>query len=87
MVTIGLTIFGAELRAGEAAAPAAQPTPQQRAAQLQQWLKASQAQLRAYQWIETTAVTMDGEEKSRIDRKSTRLNSSHGGISRMPSSA
>ena len=47
------------------AAPGAQPTPQQRAAMLQQWLKASQAQLRGYQWIETTAVSMDGDEKSR----------------------
>lgn len=41
------------------------PTPQQRIAMLQQWLKASQAQLRAYQWIETTAISMKGEEKSR----------------------
>ena len=30
---------------------------------------------------------LEKEYESRIDRKSTRLNSSHGGISRMPSSA
>lgn len=32
---------------------------------LQEWLKASQARLRTYQWIETTVVTKDGQEKSR----------------------
>jgi hypothetical protein len=41
------------------------PTPQQRAAMLQQWLKASQAQLRAYEWVETTVIAKDGQEKSR----------------------
>jgi hypothetical protein len=32
---------------------------------LKQWLQASQAQLRSYEWIETTVVATDGEEKSR----------------------
>ena len=32
-------------------------------------------------------MTGGGGERFPIDRKSTRLNSSHGGISRMPSSA
>ena len=41
------------------------PTPQQRVAMLQQWLKASQVQLRAYQWVETTVLAKAGEEKSR----------------------
>jgi hypothetical protein len=52
-------------QAPPAAAPQAQPTPQQRAAMLKQWLQASQAQLRAYEWVETTVVSKDGEEKSR----------------------
>jgi hypothetical protein len=47
-----------------AQAPAQQPTPQQRVAMLKQWLQASQGQLRAYEWIETTAVALKGEEKS-----------------------
>lgn len=41
------------------------PTPQQRAAMLKQWLAASQAQLRGYEWIETTVISKGGEEKSR----------------------
>lgn len=47
--------------------PAAQPppTPQQRVAMLKQWLQASQAQLRAYEWVETTVISVKGEEKSR----------------------
>lgn len=55
----------------QAPAPAgqAQPTPQQRAAMLKQWLQASQAQLRAYEWIETTVVSKGGEEKSRKQKR------------------
>lgn len=41
------------------------PTPQQRVANLKAWLKASQIQLRNYEWVETTVVAKDGEEKSR----------------------
>ena len=48
-----------------ASAPSGSPSPQQRAAMLQQWMKASQAQLRAYEWVETTVVAKGGEEKSR----------------------
>ena len=51
-----------------AADPPAQ-TPQQRAANLQQWLKASQVQLRGYEWIETTVVAKGGEEKSRKQQR------------------
>jgi hypothetical protein len=49
------------------AAPEAQPapTPQQRVAMLKQWLQASQAQIRGYEWIETTVIAKGGEEKSR----------------------
>jgi hypothetical protein len=40
----------------------APPTPQQRVAMLKEWLKASQAQLHTYQWIETTVISHDGKE-------------------------
>lgn len=53
------------MAAQPAAQPQAAPSPQQRVAMLKQWLQASHAQLRTYQWIETTVVSMDGEEKSR----------------------
>ena len=36
---------------------------------------------------DVTKVVQDATKTTEIDRKSTRLNSSHGGISRMPSSA
>lgn len=49
-----------------AQAPQAQPpTPEQRVAMLKQWLQASQAQLRSYEWVETTVTSKGGEEKSR----------------------
>jgi hypothetical protein len=50
------------------AAPAPQPpqpTPQERVAMLKQWLQASGKQLRAYEWIETTVVSLGGEQKVR----------------------
>jgi hypothetical protein len=53
------------LGAVNAAAEQTPPTPQQRVAMLKQWLQASQAQLRSYEWIETTVVAKGGEEKSR----------------------
>jgi hypothetical protein len=49
--------------------PAAQPTPQQRAAMLKQWLQASQAQLRAYEWIESTTVSVGGEVRSHLQKR------------------
>ena len=46
-------------------APPPPPTPQQRVAMLKQWMQASQMQLRAYEWMETTVMLKSGEEKSR----------------------
>jgi hypothetical protein len=39
--------------------------PQERVAALKQSLQQSQAKLRTYEWIETTAISLKGEEKSR----------------------
>jgi hypothetical protein len=44
---------------------AQQPTPADRAAQLKANLDASQAVLRQFEWIQTTVVSVKGEEKSR----------------------
>jgi hypothetical protein len=44
---------------------AQQPTAAERAALLKATLAASQAVLRQYEWIETTVVSLKGEEKSR----------------------
>lgn len=46
-------------------APTPQPTAQDRVGMLKAWLAQSQAQLRNYQWVETTVVAKSGEEKSR----------------------
>lgn len=80
-VLLGQLLAGPGLAAGPAAStspaplilaqaqPQAQPTPQQRAAMLSQWLQASQAQVRAYEWIETTVVSKDGEQKSSTQKR------------------
>jgi hypothetical protein len=52
-----------------AQAPAPEETLQDRVAQLKAWLKASQDQLRAYQWIETTTITVNGEQKSQVEKR------------------
>src|SRR5580765_6010336 len=48
-----------------APAPAPAPTGQDRVAALKQSLGSSMAALRKYEWMETTVVSMKGEEKSR----------------------
>ena len=52
-------------------APAAKPppTPDQMVAALKQNLADSQKRLRQYQWIETTAISLKGEEKSRKQQR------------------
>jgi hypothetical protein len=52
-----------------APAPQTEPTPQQRAAAIKQQLQASQAKLRAYEWIETTSVTRDGKPSARTQKR------------------
>ncbi len=51
--------------AGAGAGFAQQPAPDERVAALKQSLAQSQAQLRSYEWIETTVVSLKGEEKSK----------------------
>ena len=51
---------------GSAQAP---PTPDQMVAQLKQNLQESQTRLRQYEWIETTAISLKGEEKSRKQQR------------------
>lgn len=53
------------------AAPAGQaaPTPEQRVAALKQSLQVSQAQLRKLEWVETTIISLKGEEKARTQKR------------------
>ncbi len=62
---ISLFLAGKVLSQDSSTQPAPPPTPQQRVAMLKQWLAASQTQLRAYEWIETTVISKGGEEKAR----------------------
>lgn len=48
-----------------ASTPADQPAPQERIAAIKKSFADSQATLRRYEWIETTIVSLKGEEKSR----------------------
>ena len=54
---------------GIAAAQAPQPSVQERVAILKGIFAASQANLRQYEWIETTVVSLNGEEKSRKQQR------------------
>lgn len=46
-----------------------QPTPQERVVALKASLAASQAILKGYEWVETTVVSVKGDEKSRLMNK------------------
>jgi hypothetical protein len=62
----GICMLAAVLTAGGgiAAAQAPQPSLQERVAGLKATFAASQAALRQYEWIETTVVSLNGEQKS-----------------------
>ena len=45
------------------------PTPDQIVASLKQNLAESQKRLRTYEWVETTAISLKGEEKSRKQQR------------------
>jgi hypothetical protein len=60
-----LAILGLFTLAGVSPAMAEAPTPQERVAALKASLAMSQELLKQYEWIETTIVSVKGEEKSR----------------------
>jgi hypothetical protein len=45
------------------------PTPEQRVAALKQSLQDSQARLRKFEWIETTIISLKGDEKARTHKR------------------
>jgi hypothetical protein len=69
--TIGIYVLGALLAGGGriAGAQAPQSSLPERVAALKTTLAASQANLRHYEWIETTIVSLNGEEKSRKQQR------------------
>ena len=64
-IAVALVMSAAAARpAGQAA-----PTPDQVVAALKQNLAESQKRLRQYEWIETTVISLKGEEKSRKQQR------------------
>jgi hypothetical protein len=47
----------------------ASPTPAERVAALKQSLAQSQKQIRLYEWVETTVISLKGEEKGRTQKR------------------
>lgn len=62
---LGILYFTCAVPLASAQQAQPEPTPQQRAQMLKQWMQLSAQQIRAYQWVESTVVSKDGEEKSR----------------------
>ena len=69
--TTGLVVFAVMLGTSLAARvlPQATPTPQERVAALKQSLVESQKAIRRYEWIETTVISLKGEEKARTQKR------------------
>src|SRR5688572_26856293 len=65
VITLGM-VMSLSLDRGAAQAP---PSPDQMVAALKQNLAESQKRLRQYEWIETTALSLKGEEKSRKQQR------------------
>jgi hypothetical protein len=69
MMNVFLTLtvaLGAALASGaDSALTQAGPAPEERIAALKQSLQESQKQLQRYEWIETSIISLKGEEKSR----------------------
>ncbi len=57
------------LLSGALAAQQAGGTPQERVAALKQSLQESQTRIRQYEWIETTIISLKGEEKGRTQKR------------------
>lgn len=61
--------LGASLAARSTEIQQAGPSPQERVAALKQSMQESQTKLRQYEWIETTIISLKGEEKARTQKR------------------
>ena len=68
-LVVAAGLLGASLAAKSVEAEQGGPTPQERAAALKQSMQESQTKLRQYEWIETTIISLKGEEKGRTQRR------------------
>lgn len=77
-----LALNAAFLLLAPLSSPAQQPSAAERAAALKASIASSQAILRQYEWIETTAVSLKGEEKSREMKRC--YHGADGGVQKVP---
>jgi len=69
LTTIALALCAATLLLAPVIAGAQAPDAQKHVAALKQSLAEGQKQIRQYEWVETTAVSLKGEEKSRQQKR------------------
>jgi len=68
-LVVAAVALGASLPARAVKIQQAGPTPQERVAALKQSMQESQTKLRQYEWIETTIISLKGEEKARTQKR------------------
>jgi hypothetical protein len=69
LVTVAVGMGASGLAGGPEAAQQPAPGPEERVAALKQSLQESQTRLRKYEWIETTVISLKGEEKQRKQQR------------------
>jgi hypothetical protein len=84
-VALGALLLATAALAQAPAPAAAQPTLADRVAAVKQSLAESQQRLRTYEWVETTAVSLKGVEKSRKQERC--YYGADGGLQKVPISA
>jgi len=68
-LVVAAVALGASLAARSVEIQQAGPSPQERVAALKQSMQESQTKLRQYEWIETTIISLKGEEKARTQKR------------------
>lgn len=68
-LAVAAVALGASLAARSAEIQQTGPSPQERVAALKQSMQESQTKLRQYEWIETTIISLKGEEKGRTQKR------------------
>jgi hypothetical protein len=68
-LVVAAVALGASLAARSVETQQAGPTPQERVAALKQSMQESQTKIRQYEWIETTIISLKGEEKGRTQKR------------------
>jgi hypothetical protein len=68
-LVVAAAALGVSLPARVVETRQAGPTPQERVAALKQSMQESQTKLRQYEWIETTIISLKGEEKGRTEKR------------------